>query len=145
MVVGDARLSIEREVREGHGRRAYDVLAIDAFSGDAIPVHLLTREALALYAEALREDGVLAVHVTNHFLDLDAVVRGLAAETGRQVVEIETDDDYVRGLSGNTWMLVTNNAAMVAAAGSVATPESPDAKALVWTDAFSSLLQVLKR
>jgi hypothetical protein len=145
VVVGDARLSIERELREGVGRRAYDVLAIDAFSGDAIPVHLLTREAFALYVDALREDGVLAVHVTNHFLDLKAVVRGLAKEAGRQVVEIERDDDFLRGIDGNTWMLVTGNAAMVAAANAGATPESPDAKALVWTDAFSSLLQVLKR
>jgi hypothetical protein len=143
VIVGDARLSIEREVREGEGR-AYDVLAIDAFSGDAIPVHLLTREAFALYADALREDGVLAVHVTNHFLDLKAVVRGLATEVGWQAVEIETDDDFERGLNGNTWMLVTGNAALIAAAGAVATPESPEAKVVVWTDAFSSLLQVLK-
>jgi len=143
VIVGDARLSLEREVREGEGR-AYDVLAIDAFSGDAIPVHLLTREAFALYAEALREDGVLAVHVTNHFLDLKAVVRGLAREAGRQVIEIETDDDFLRGLDGNTWMLVTGNDAMVAAASAVATPEPPEAKVVVWTDAFSSLLQVLK-
>jgi spermidine synthase len=143
VIVGDARLSLEREVREGEGR-VYDVLAVDAFSGDAIPVHLLTREAFALYAEALREDGVLAVHVTNHFLDLKAVVRGLAREAGRQVVEIETDDDFLRGLDGNTWMLVTSNAEMVAAASAVATPDSPDAKVVVWTDSFSSLLQVLK-
>jgi hypothetical protein len=121
------------------------VLALDAFSGDAIPVHLLTREALALYAEALREDGVLAVHVTNHYLDLKAVVRGLATDAGRQVVEIETDDDYLRGLDGNTWMLVTGNASVVAAASPFAAPRLPDAKVLVWTDAFSSLLQVLKR
>jgi hypothetical protein len=145
VVGGDARLSIEREVRDGRGRRAYDVLAVDAFSGDAIPVHLLTREALALYAEALREDGVLAIHVTNHYLDLKAVVRGLATQAGRQVVEIETDDDYLRGLDGNTWMLVTGNASVVAAASPFATRGLPDAKVLVWTDAFSSLLQVLKR
>jgi hypothetical protein len=145
VVVGDARLSIERELRDGRGRRAYDVLAIDAFSGDAIPVHLLTREALALYADALRDDGVLAVHVTNHYLDLKTVVRGLAIEAGRQVVEIENDDDFLRGIDESTWMLVTRNASMVAAASPFAVPPSPDAKALVWTDAFSSLLQVLKR
>lgn len=145
VVVGDARLSIERELRDGRSRRAYDVLAIDAFSGDAIPVHLLTREALALYADALRDDGVLAVHVTNHYLDLKTVVRGLASEAGRQVVEIQNDDDFLRGIDESTWMLVTRNASMVAAASPFAVPPSPDAKALVWTDAFSSLLQVLKR
>jgi hypothetical protein len=145
VVVGDARLSIERELRVGDGRRAYDVLAIDAFSGDAIPVHLLTREAFAVYAGALREDGVLAVHVTNHYLDLKTVVRGLARDAGRQVVEIENEDDYLRGINSSSWMLVTGNASLVAAASPFATPRSPDAKVLVWTDAFSSLLQVLKR
>jgi hypothetical protein len=69
ITLGDARLSLERELRDPAHQHVYDVLAIDAFSGDAIPVHLLTREAFALYRQALREDGVLAVHVSNHYLD----------------------------------------------------------------------------
>ena len=145
IAIGDARLSMERELRDPARRHTYDVLAIDAFSGDAIPVHLLTREAFALYREALREDGVLAVHVSNHYLDLPPIVRGLAAEQGRTAIRIETSDDESRALDSSTWMLVTNNAALLEnAAPFVETPEVNE-RSLVWTDAFSSLLQVLKR
>ena len=106
-------------------RHGYDVLAIDAFSGDAIPVHLLTREAFALYREALQEDGVLAVHVSNHYLDLPPIVRGLAAEQGRQVALIETDDDEPRALDSSTWMLVPNNARLLENAGASIRPPEP--------------------
>jgi hypothetical protein len=145
IALGDARLSLERELRDPSKRHTYDVLAIDAFSGDAIPVHLLTREAFALYREALQEDGVLAVHVSNHYLDLPPIVRGLAAEQGRQVLEIETNDDDDRALDSSTWVLVTNNAAMIENARPFAQTPVAGARTLVWTDAFSSLLQVLKR
>jgi hypothetical protein len=144
VTLGDARLSLERELRDPARRHSYDVLAIDAFSGDAIPVHLLTREAFALYREALQEDGVLAVHVSNHYLDLPPIVRGLAAEQGRQVALIETDDDEPRALDSSTWMLVTNNARLLENAADAIRQPEPDARSLVWTDAFSSLLQVLK-
>ena len=145
ITLGDARLSLEREVRDPAKRHSYDVLAIDAFSGDAIPVHLLTREAFALYRDALREDGVLAVHVSNHYLDLPPIVRGLAAEQGRQVAMIETYDEILRALDSSTWMLVTSNAALLENAEPDVVPPEPGARTLVWTDAFSSLLQVLKR
>jgi hypothetical protein len=145
IVQGDARLSLERELRSPEGRRQYDVLAIDAFSGDAIPVHLLTREAFALYRDALRDDGVLAVHVSNRYLDLTPIVRGLAAEQGRQVLTIEATDDDVRALDSSTWMLVTANADFIETAKPYADPPVPAAKTIVWTDAFSSLLQVLKK
>jgi hypothetical protein len=144
IALGDARLSLERELRDPSRHHVYDVMAIDAFSGDAIPVHLLTREAFALYREALREDGVLAVHVSNHYLDLPPIVRGLAAEQGRQVVMIETTDDESRALDSSTWMLVTNNAALLENAEPYVTKPEGLVRTLVWTDAFSSLLQVLK-
>ena len=121
------------------------MLAIDAFSGDAIPVHLLTREAFARYAAALAPDGVLAVHVTNRYLDLRPVVRGLAREQGRQVLEVESEDDDSRGLQGSTWLLVTRNEAFVAGTRSFAPPARANARTLLWTDTFSSLLPVLKR
>jgi hypothetical protein len=144
ITLGDARLSLERELRDPANRHTYDVLAIDAFSGDAIPVHLLTREAFALYRDALRDDGVLAVHVSNHYLDLPPIVRGLGAEQGRQVVLIETEDDDSRALDSSTWMLVTNNAALLENAEPYVTKTEAGARTLIWTDAFSSLLQVLK-
>jgi spermidine synthase len=145
ITLGDARLSLERELRDPARQHLYDVMAIDAFSGDAIPVHLLTREAFALYREALREDGVLAVHVSNHYLDLPPIVRGLAAEQGRKVAMIETMDDDSRALDSSTWMLVTGNEAMLENAEAYATKPEPHERSLVWTDAFSSLLQVLKK
>jgi hypothetical protein len=145
IVQGDARLSLERELRSPEGRRQYDVLAIDAFSGDAIPVHLLTREAFALYRDALRDDGVLAVHVSNRYLDLTPIVRGLAAEQGRQVLTIEATDDDVRALDSSTWMLVTGNPDFIETAKPYADAPVPAAKTVVWTDAFSSLLQVIKK
>jgi hypothetical protein len=145
ITLGDARLSLERELRDPARQHTYDVMAIDAFSGDAIPVHLLTREAFALYRQALREDGVLAVHVSNHYLDLPPIVRGLAAEQGRQVLMIETEDDDEHAFDSSTWMLVTNNADLIDSATPFATKPDPAARSLVWTDAFSSLLQVLKK
>ena len=144
VVIGDARLSIERELRDGTGVHAYDVLVIDAFSGDAIPVHLLTREAFARYEEALAPDGVLAVHVSNQYLDLRPVVRGLAQELGERVLEVESQDDLELGLDSATWMLLSANAAFLDAAAPFAQPEPVGAPAVVWTDAFSSLLAVMK-
>jgi len=145
IVQGDARLSIERELRTPTGRHRYAVLAIDAFSGDAIPVHLLTREAFAMYRDALRDDGILAVHVSNRYLDLTSVVRGLAPDVARHALTIEAGDDDERALDSSTWMLVTNNADFVDAAREYADAPDPAAKRIVWTDAFSSLLQVLKK
>jgi hypothetical protein len=145
VVIGDARLSIERELRDGTGVHAYDVLVIDAFSGDAIPVHLLTREAFARYREALAPDGVLAVHVSNQYLDLRPVVRGLAREMGERVLEIENADDTELGRDSATWMLVSANAAFLDAAAPLAQPEPAGVPSVVWTDAFSSLLAVMKR
>ena len=138
-------MSIERELREGSGAGAYDVLVIDAFSGDAIPVHLLTREAFARYTAALAPDGVLAVHVSNQYLDLRPVVRGLARELGKPALEIDTDDDFELGLQRTTWMLVSGNQPFMADVAKNAEPASPGAPAVVWTDAFSSLFAVLKR
>ncbi len=145
VVTGDARLSLERGLRDGSSAAAYDVLAVDAFSGDAIPVHLLTREAFASYLASMRADGILALHVSNRYLDLKPVVRGLAREVGKTVLDVEGEGDVSRGIEGSTWMLVTGNDAFVAGASAFAQPGRADARMLVWTDAFSSLLPVLKR
>jgi hypothetical protein len=145
VITGDARLSIEREVNEGLSGPGYDVLALDAFSGDAIPVHLLTREAFASYAKAMTDGGVLAVHVTNRYLDLRPVVRGLAAESGLQVVETHATADVLSGVESSTWMLVTRNGPFLAGAHAFDDPGSAHMPPLVWTDSFSSLWPVLER
>lgn len=131
-------------MREGLENRAYDVLAIDAFTGDAIPVHLLTREAMALYLSALTPDGVLALHVSNRCLDLMPVVRGLAREIGLEALQIEQDEDAWNGVEASTWMVVTRDDAFVERIRGNAEPAAPDAPILVWTDAFSSAIRVLK-
>jgi spermidine synthase len=143
-VAGDARLSLEREMSMAQNHHAYDVLAIDAFSGDSIPVHLLTRECFALYRQALREDGVLALHLSNQFLDLPTVVRGLAGEAGLRTLQIERRADSRLGIWESTWVLVSANEEFLNRASRFAVTSLPNARTLVWTDAFSSVVSVLK-
>ena len=141
VVLGDGRLSLEREVDvEGPARR-YDVLVVDAFSGDAIPTHLLTREAAELYWRVLEPDGVLAFHVTNRHMDLTPVVRELAAHAGHQVVRVERDSDPVWDIAVSEWLLVLRDPAPFLGPG--ATLERDEPRRL-WTDRFSNLLHVLR-
>src|SRR5208283_4590774 len=86
IALGDARLSMEREAPQG-----FDVLAIDAFSSDAIPVHLITREALAVYLRHMKPGGIIAFHVTNRYLNLAPVVQQLAAAAGLNAVLVADD------------------------------------------------------
>ena len=92
IVEGDARLSLEQEPPRG-----YDLLVADAFSSDSIPVHLLTRQAFALYFRHLGPDGVLAVHVSNRHLDVERVVYGALADSGREAVAVRTRSDAANG------------------------------------------------
>ena len=144
VVLGDGRSSLERELARGIDRRPYDVLAIDAFSGDSIPVHLLTREAFDLYWRALSADGVLAVHVSNAMIDLEPVVRGLAAERGLDVFPIARAADPRIGAFQSAWMLVTASAAFRDGLRSFALPAAHARRSLVWTDDFSSVVSVLR-
>src|SRR2546422_4110843 len=84
VVLGDARLSMEREEPQ-----AFDLLVLDAFSSDAIPVHLLTREAFELYQRHLRSGGIIAVHISNHYLDLEPVVVNVAKHFGFKLALID--------------------------------------------------------
>ncbi len=145
VVQGDARLSLEQQDARKDGDR-FDVLAVDAFSGDAIPVHLLTREASALYWRVLREDGVLAMHVQNRHLDLAPVVRGLAQEAGKTAVLIRGVTRPEMGSFASTWILVSSNAALLAGlTGAGPRLDATDsAPAIVWTDSFSNLYEVLR-
>jgi spermidine synthase len=143
IVMGDARLSLERQVRSEQNQHSYDLLAMDAFSGDAIPVHLLTRECFAIYQRALKADGIIAVHVSNRYLDIRPVVRGAAAELGYEVLEIRRESDTAIRANGSTWLLLTRNQEFLDRARSFAVPD-PETTTLVWTDAFSSLMAVLR-
>ena len=143
--MGDARLSLARDAAR-LARDPYDVLVLDAFSSDAIPVHLLTREAFAVYHRVLAPDGVLAVHISNRYLDLHPVVRGLAAAFGDEVRTVHRGASPSEGASTSTWMLLTKNRAFLddPEVRSI-DPEPPGAPEVVWTDDYSNLLGVLKR
>jgi len=105
VILGDARLSMERELARGEPGR-FDVIVLDAFSGDAIPLHLVTREAMAIYLRHLAPGGVLAFHVSNRHIELEGLIRGLAAEAGLQDVLIEANEDSF-GYDASTWVLAT--------------------------------------
>jgi hypothetical protein len=148
-VLGDARLSLELEISRGafasYDQR-FDVLSIDAFSGDAIPVHLLTREAFATYARTLKADGVIAFHLSNTYLDLPPVVGQIAREAGFKAVLIADRPAIFDLTVPSDWVLVTRNTAILQQ------PEiagHSDAIALrfglpTWNDQFSNLFQILK-
>ena len=140
IVLGDARLSMEREAPQN-----YDVLAVDAFSSDAIPVHLLTQEAFALYFRQLQPGGVLAVHISNKHLDLAPIVEMAARSEGKRAVVIDTDDDDDNGVFGATWVLVSTRASFFdyPFIRRAAKPVKPIALRM-WTDDYSNLFQILK-
>jgi spermidine synthase len=104
IVAGDARLSLAREEAQ-----RFDVLVVDAFASDAIPVHLLTLEAFELYGRHLAPDGVLALHVTTRHIDLGPLVRGMAQEMGMQALEIRSAAEEERGLLAARWILITSD------------------------------------
>lgn len=138
VVLGDARLSLEREPTQN-----FDVLAVDAFSSDSIPVHLLTVEAFRLYFRHLKQDGVLAVHVSNRYLDLKPIVELAARTLGKQTQVIDTEDDDDIGVFGATWVLVNRRL--------FEKPELKGSPTLIaqtglrpWTDDYSNLFRILK-
>ena len=144
---GDARLSMQREL-DRNERQDFDVLVIDAFSGDAIPVHLLTQEAFAIYFRQLRQpSGILAIHITNTYLDLRPVVVGAAEHFGYKAVLVNSAGDG-RLSQDAEWMLVSRNAF---APGSEldANRLSKEGSNLCcnhpWTDDYSNLIHILKR
>jgi predicted O-methyltransferase YrrM len=140
IIPGDARLSLERETPQN-----FDVLLVDAFSGDAIPVHLLTRESFGLYFQHLKPQGVLAVHVSNRFLDLPPVVEASARAFGARAVKVTSAEDQANAIFQATWMLVDRPAAPSGIAG-VAEAAPPEEERVVrtWTDDYSNLIEILK-
>jgi spermidine synthase len=138
VVLGDARLSLEREPPQN-----FDVLALDAFSSDSIPAHLLTWEAFQLYFRHLKPEGILAVHVTNKYLDLTPVVAGLAERLGKKVLLINSRGQPQREIYSARWLLVSSGNEAMAALARVSAP-LPEKRVRVWTDDFSNLLQVLR-
>ena len=143
--LGDARLTLEREPPQG-----FDVLAVDAFSSDAIPVHLITREALQTYVRHMKPGGIVAFHVSNRFLDLIPVVARLAKvlNLGAALIADDPDDDDDSSVkSRSDWVLVSRDAKALRASAIVeagAAPAEDRPGWRTWTDDYSNLVQILK-
>jgi hypothetical protein len=141
LVEGDARLALEREPPQ-----QFDVLVLDAFNSDAIPVHLLTLEAFEVYLKHLKEpDGILAVHVTNEHLDLEPVVVSAAERFGLDGVYIHAEPDESPSSAQSMWVLLSRQPGRFGDLN-VGRPleTSPGRDPVVWTDDFSSVLSVLE-
>jgi len=143
VALGDARLSLEREPAQG-----FDILAVDAFSSDSIPVHLITREALGVYLRHMKPEGIIAFHVSNRFLQLPPVVGRLAKEHGLAAKLVsdegkDGDDDHTK----TDWVLLARDPKVlevkeIKAAAPVPPEDKPDWR--TWTDDYSNLVQILK-
>ena len=136
-VFGDARLQLATRDAE-----PFDVLAIDAFTSDAIPMHLLTREAFAVYGEALAPDGVLLVHVSNRFFDLAPMVAALAQDSGWRGLVREDFDDLEEGLSQSDWIALSRSTGALTRVRRSSRREwtaLPQSAPQVWTDDSASL------
>jgi len=138
--LGDARLSLEQEPPQD-----FDVLAIDAFSSDAIPVHLITKEAVEVYLRHMKPSGVIAFHVTNRYLNLVPVVEGIANELDLHSLWINDPGDEPLANS-SSWVLLAKDPARLSDPGLTdpSTPIEARRDWRVWTDDFNNLVQVLK-
>ncbi|HMU37699.1 MAG TPA: fused MFS/spermidine synthase [Pseudomonadota bacterium] len=135
--LGDARLSLHREPPQ-----QLDVLVLDAFSGDSVPTHLLTREAMAVYRKHVTEQGTIAIQITNRYLNLVPVVRGLAHAEGFQVLRVRSPQDDGHEIYEADWMLLTKNAGFSEFLTKQVSPLG-NAQAVLWTDDFSPLFSLL--
>jgi spermidine synthase len=141
VALGDARLVLQQRAPEG-----LDALVIDAFSGDAVPVHLLTAEAFRLFATHLREGGVLSLHVSNRFLDLEPVVAASAQALGRAAFVVNDDGDADRDLFSTRWMIVAEPQRLAALGllGPRLEPVKVPRRFRAWTDDYSNLAERLR-
>jgi hypothetical protein len=148
IVMGDGRLSMENEPPQ-----EYDFLIMDAFSSDAVPVHLLTKEAFAIYQRHLKPDGAILVNISNRYLNLRPVVENAAREFGYQAYNIDSSDGGIDEEDGGwwfyaaSWMVLSKNTEFMnrealRAAASPAVP--PRADIPLWTDDYTSMFQILQ-
>jgi hypothetical protein len=142
VLLGDARLTMERQPPQ-----QYDVISVDAFTSDAIPVHLLTRECFAVYFKQLQPGGILAVHVSNRFLNLVPVVARNAHDFGKAAVLVDDDGEDEDYFSSSDWVLVSGDAEVFSrsffkARGIEPAKLRPGLRP--WTDDYSNLFQILK-
>lgn len=139
IITGDARLSLEFEPAQ-----QFDVLVLDAFSGDAIPVHLLTSEALQVYLKHLKRDGILACHISNLHFDLEPVVAGLAAEQELAVSFHRSPPEQSSAALAANWAMLARNPERLEQVFQGDDNSPPTAgRPIIWTDNRSNLLEVM--
>ena len=140
--LGDARLVMEKQLGEGEPQ-AFDLLVVDAFSGDSIPMHLLTKECFEIYQKHLKYNGIVAFHVSSRYLNLRPVIQALANQFDYELLYIRNKKDD-RGGSSSRWALLTKNPNFFQHPKVIkAHREDPDVVPVLWTDDYSSLLDVL--
>jgi len=134
-----------RQLLQADPQRPFDALVLDAFSGDAIPVHLLTREALVLYRQKIKTSGVIAFHVSNNYLDLAPVIEQLASEAGMHAVLLHNQEDTEEATLPADWVLVTKNIEVLDNPAVLAHARPIQKRtARIWTDDYNDLLTVIK-
>jgi hypothetical protein len=141
VVLGDARIRMEQE------QSVFDLIVVDAFSSDAIPMHLLTAEAADIYRKHLTPGGMLLFHISNRSLNLEPVIRGLAQHLNWNAAQILAGDDPATGEDGSSWVIVTENLELLQKITQEAPHvgwTDPKRKPILWTDDFASLWHVLK-
>ena len=138
--IGDARTMLESQAPQN-----FDVLIVDAFSGDAIPAHLITSEAFELYLRHLNDSGVLAIHISNKFMDLKPLILGLTQKAKRAIGWIPSEEDTPRGVFEADWILVAKDPGFFEdeQVRSVLRPFPNYPEYIVWTDDFSNLFDLL--
>jgi hypothetical protein len=146
LILGDARLTLQARSAE---QERYGLLVVDAFSSDAIPVHLLTREALAVYRNQLTDDGLIAFNISNRYLDLEPVLANLARDAGLVCLSQQdtrlTDAERAQGKAPSHWVVLGGRAALAKVIGKKGWGETDRRDGgPVWTDDFSNLLGVFK-
>jgi len=146
VVTGDARISLEQELSTGQ-RQNFDILVLDTFSSDSIPIHLVTKEAFTLYLEHLAPNGVIAAHISNRHLNLQSVLWKLAQEFDLQMVMIAKPASADAGSFPSEWVVLTQDPLLfeIPAIKSRAIPFTDfDSSVRLWTDDYSNLFQLLK-
>jgi hypothetical protein len=144
IALGDARVQLEDELASGRSQD-FDLIAVDAFSSDSIPIHLLTAECADIYRRRLAPGGVLALHISNRALELDPVARGMASYLGWTAAQVISIDDPLTGESSSHWVLLTSNKDFLERAGLAHHSSGWSSRApIIWTDDFASLWHVLK-
>jgi spermidine synthase len=161
IVEGDARISLARERAQDAPR--FDYLIVDAYSSDAVPVHLLTREALALYLDSLHENGLLAIHTSSRYFDLFPVLARLASDAGLHVVALGNPAAPKHQTFGSNWVMMARDAARIRSLARAAQQRHralglrPNAQTVrfatpaviagspLWTDDYSNLYRAISR